>query len=199
MPDLFLDAEQQSVLTSRIVAGDRAAEDELVSHFSGRVFALLVARTRDRETARDLLQETMLATIATVREGRLNDPSRLAAFILATARNQASGHIRTLAQRPHHMPLPGAGIAAAATDFAEENQRDALTRQAILRLDDTDRTILLRTLVEGEKPGIIARVLGLTSEVVRQRKTRAVKKVAEYVRMASQSARPDDHSGRSIK
>jgi DNA-directed RNA polymerase specialized sigma24 family protein len=40
----------------------------------------------------------------------------------------------------------------------------------------------MRTLVEGEKPGEIAQQLGLSSEVVRQRKSRAVKKVSEYIR-----------------
>ena len=65
MDDIFLTPEQQSALTERICAGDRGAEKELVECFSRRVFALLVARTRDREASRDLFQEVMLAiTIA---------------------------------------------------------------------------------------------------------------------------------------
>jgi len=38
------------------------------------------------------------------------------------------------------------------------------------------------TLVEGRKPGEIAAALGLTAEVVRMRKSRAVKKVADLVK-----------------
>lgn len=54
------------------------------------------------------------------------------------------------------------------------------------RLDPTDRTILLRTLLEGLKPGEIARDLGVSSEVVRTRKSRALKKVIEHVERLSQ-------------
>lgn len=197
MPDLFLDAEQQTALAFRVNTGDRAAEEELVKHFAGRVFALLLARTRDREAARDLLQETMLATISALRAGRLNDPAKLAAFIQGTARNQASGYIRDLAQRRERDTRPqDCGPVVANAEMSETTERDSLTREALLHLESTDRTILMRTLVDGEKPGAIATLLGMSSEVVRQRKTRAIRKVAEYVRRASQTGSPNHQSGR---
>ena len=41
------------------------------------------------------------------------------------------------------------------------------------------------TLVDGLKPGEIAAELGLTSEVVRTRKLRAIKKITDFVRNMS--------------
>jgi len=60
-------------------------------------------------------------------------------------------------------------------------------RQALAELEPTDREILQMTLVQGLKPGVIAAALGLSSEVVRQRKSRATKKVAGFVKSLSQT------------
>ena len=61
----------------------------------------------------------------------------------------------------------------------------ALVRRALGILDPTDRRILLMTLVEGLKPGEIGVRLGLTSEVVRARKSRALKKTIDRVKKLS--------------
>ena len=58
-------------------------------------------------------------------------------------------------------------------------------RRALATLDATDRKILLLTLVEGLKPGEIGARLGLTSEIVRARKSRALKKTIERVKRLS--------------
>jgi RNA polymerase sigma-70 factor (ECF subfamily) len=55
-------------------------------------------------------------------------------------------------------------------------------REELKQLDPTDRRILLLTLVEGLKPAEIADRLGLSAEVVRARKSRAVKKIVESTR-----------------
>ena len=74
----------------------------------------------------------------------------------------------------------------ASSDPIEIAEREALVRRALDRLDRTDREILLRTLIEGEKPGVIAEALGLSPEMVRQRKSRAIKKVRDLVTNLSQ-------------
>ena len=73
----------------------------------------------------------------------------------------------------------------------EESQRSELVRRALLELDSTDREILMRTLVQGQKPGLIARTLGLDSVVVRQRKSRATRRVAEFVKKAVTKHSPE--------
>ena len=55
-------------------------------------------------------------------------------------------------------------------------------QQALLQLDATDREILTRILAEGQKLTAIARSLGISQEAVRQRKSRALKKVTEIVK-----------------
>ena len=59
--------------------------------------------------------------------------------------------------------------------------------EAIAGLDPVDKAILQMTLVDGLKPGVIAQKLGMDSNVVRQRKLRATRRVVEIVSGRSQS------------
>ena len=72
-------------LAGRIEQGDPAAEESLVEAYYGRVFAMALVRTGDREVARDLAQEIMLAVLCALREGRLNDSSGLTIRVKAAA------------------------------------------------------------------------------------------------------------------
>ena len=51
-------------LAERIRRGDASAETELVCKFTQRIFVMAVVRTRDRETARELVQDVLVAVIA---------------------------------------------------------------------------------------------------------------------------------------
>src|SRR5579862_4902891 len=86
--------ERQIALAERTLAGDREAESELVRVFSPRVFALLCARTRDREASRDLLQDVFIALLSALRQGQLREADKLSAFVLGIARNIANSHLR---------------------------------------------------------------------------------------------------------
>ena len=183
----LIDPQQQSTLAERIRNHDPSAEEELVRLFSRRVACLVIARTRDREIARDLTQDVMLAVVLALRDGHLREPERLAAFVLGTARNLVNNYLRTLRRQPREDPIdPGFDLASMPAEF-ENTERADLVRQALGALDSTDRKILSLTLVEGLKPGEIALRLGLTPEVVRTRKSRAVRKVTERVKTLSRT------------
>jgi RNA polymerase sigma-70 factor, ECF subfamily len=174
------------VLVSRIGNGDEAAEDELVRTYLPRVLAFVCARTQDRDLANELGQEVMLAVLCALREHRLRDPDSLAGFVYGIARNLLNDWIRTRAQEKLD-PLPPDFEYAQACPNYEESDRVSAAHRAIDTLDPADRRILLMTLVDGLKPGDIAEAVGMTSVVVRQRKSRALKKVIGLVRGASRN------------
>jgi RNA polymerase sigma-70 factor (ECF subfamily) len=180
-------------LVDRIRSGDGAAEEELVRYFSPRVFAMLVARTRDRETARDLLQDVLIAVLRSVRDGALRDSERLVPFVHGTARNLVNNYFRDKVREPKTEELSDDCAQIIRHDQLEADERERMVRMALATVDDTDRQIVLMTMVEGRKPGDIATQLGLSSEVVRQRKSRAIKKIAEFVRGLSRSPFGDYH------
>jgi RNA polymerase sigma factor (sigma-70 family) len=186
-PSRELTGDQLVNLAERVYAGDRNAEDDLVQYFSPRIYIVLCARTRDREVSRDLLQDVLIAVLRALRQGQLRESSKLAAFILGIARNIAQSHLRD-GRHSREEPLGREPAGPAFTDQLETSQREMQVQRALAGLDSTDREILRLTLVDGQKPGAIAEALGLSSDVVRQRKSRATKKVAEFVKTLSRTA-----------
>lgn len=176
---------QQRTLAERIRSGERPAEDELVQLFHGRVAFLVRMRTHDSEANQDLTQEVMLAVVLALREGHLREPDRLAAFVYGTARNVINNHLRNRSRLPKEDLIDEEHHPIAVSDPLEDAERGAVVRRALTSLDSTDRKILLLTLVNGLKPGEIAVRVGLTSEVVRARKCRALKKMIERVKRLS--------------
>ena len=130
----------------------------------------------------------MLAVLLALRDGKLDDPTKLSGFVLGTARNIVSNFLR----RSNPLRLNMDTLHAPRSDWpdwrAADSQRRRLVGIEIERLDDTDREILSLTLVNGMKPGEIATELDLNAEVVRQRKSRATRRIAERIRSLSRNA-----------
>ena len=175
------DTEVFRNLVARIELGDEAAETEVVLRFSQRVFVMGYARTRDREAARELVQEVLMSVIGSLRKGQLHDPDKLAAFVHGTARNFINNRLRSESRRPRLESIPDDLPQASMLEQVEGTERMQLVRQAMQGLGEQDRRILWMTLAEGRKPGEIAVVLGLTAEVVRTRKLRTLRKVTNVI------------------
>jgi len=172
---------EASSFAERIQRGDHAAEEELAAHFHPRVLAMLAVRLRDREAAKDLAQDVILSVLVALREGRLENGDRLAGFIRGTARNLANNHLRVRQRRPTER-LPAQLQAQVQKDRLEAAERQTLVQRALARLSNSDRRILLLTLVNGLKPGQIAAHLDLKPEVVRKRKSRALARIRKIVK-----------------
>jgi RNA polymerase sigma factor (sigma-70 family) len=170
-------------LVERIRLGESEAEAELVERFHCRIFAMALARTGDREVARDLAQEVMISVLCALREGRLHNHDGLAGYICTTTRNRISYYFRGRSQR-NEVALP----AEVEIDLPDPEQcfdsaeRSELAQQAIQSLKASDRTLLQLSLIDGLSPAEIAAGMGLSSEVVRKRKSRALRHVREVLR-----------------
>jgi RNA polymerase sigma-70 factor (ECF subfamily) len=176
-------------LAARIQAGDPAAEEEVVGLFQGRVRAFALSQTRDPGLADELTQETLWAVIRSLRAGMVQEPSRLGAFVWGAARNLLNDRLRSRAKEklePLTDRMEFSRPAVEQRDF--ERQRAA--RQAIETLEPHERGVLLLSLVDGLAPEQIAVRLGVTYDTVRQRKSRALKKLSELLQPRSQTLRP---------
>ena len=174
-------------LADRIRAGDKDAEDELAARFRRRIFVMALAQTHNPETSEDLAQEAILAVIQNLREGRLINGEKLDAYVYGTAKNLVNNHYRVRARaRIGEMPADPKADQRDPEQVAADRERLALIRQALRELKPQDKEILRLTLVDGLKPGEIADLNGLSSVVVRKRKSRAFKKLQGF---ASKHAR----------
>ena len=187
MAPLLLGPDAQTALAAGIRGREAAAEREFVALFERRIRIMLEVRLRDREAARDLTQDTLIAALEAVRSGQLREPERLVAFVYGIARNVANNHGRRRGSEPEPEPLTDdMATADAEAEMLERAQR-SLALRAMEGLGADERRILRMTLVEGLKPGEIAARLGLGVDVVRTRKSRALRKVMAEIQRLSRT------------
>jgi RNA polymerase sigma-70 factor (ECF subfamily) len=182
-------------LVDRIGRGDPTAEEQFVKRFRPRILSLVIARTRQSSDAEDLTQDVLLAVLRALRQGNLNEGAKLSAYVIGTARNVVNNFLRK------HKPqrLDTEEIQAPRTslpDWQMANlERRRLVGNAFRFLSQADQQILLLTLNHGLKPAEIAVRLGLSQEVVRKRKSRAIGRIKEQVHTSSRNA-PSRHNDR---
>jgi RNA polymerase sigma-70 factor (ECF subfamily) len=153
-------------LAERIRRGDRAAEQTLVEHYSRGLRLLLRHATSDPQLAEDVYQEAFAILIKRLRGDGLDDPSKVSAFLQATARLLLLNHERKGARRATVANTELVERAAGAdTDpgraIAQEEAR-ALVHRAISALVPRDRDILVRFYLRDEDRDRICAVHGIS-------------------------------------
>jgi len=170
-------------LALRLQTGDAASENELARLFYPHLLAMAASRLSDPETAREIVQETLLAVLTALRQGRLREPEKLPAFVVGTGRNLINSYLRNRVQRPEPLTLGFEETAIpspypdASESFLEKEERRDVVFSALEELKPVDRRILFLTLAEGLKPQEIALEMGLKPEIIRLRKSRALRRV----------------------
>jgi RNA polymerase sigma-70 factor (ECF subfamily) len=165
-------------LARRVTGGDpaeaSAAEAELARRFAPRVRLFGLRRLRDAAAAQDLVQEVLVTTVEALRAGRIQQPERLASFVLGACRmtiaNQRRGErrrARLLAEFAHDLtPVPD---PAADSMLDRDRLADCLGR-----LPARDRTVVALTFYAERSADEIARELGTTAGNVRVLRHRAL-------------------------
>jgi len=177
-------------MSTKIRAGEPAAEEAFVRFFERRIRAFATIHLRDAAWADEVVQETLWAAIRAVRENRVDRPGQLPAFVWGAARNQVNDRIRSKARERTDQLADGMDFPRKAVEHDEFERRRA-ARQAIDMLEPPERAVLLLGLVDDLRAEEIAERLGLTPETVRQRKSRALKKLAAILGRPSQAGRPE--------
>jgi RNA polymerase sigma-70 factor, ECF subfamily len=86
-------------LVSRIRAGDRQAEAELVERYHRGVRIIIRREVGDPAIADDLYQETFCLVLEKIRQGEVREPEKLSGFIGSLAKNLIIGHFRRAGRR----------------------------------------------------------------------------------------------------
>jgi RNA polymerase sigma factor (sigma-70 family) len=173
--------DDNEALAQRIMKGDRAAEAELVGLYCDCVFAMALSRTRNRDAARELMDDVLMAVITALRHGSVRNTAQLGGFVRGTAANIINGYIRAARRAPRTVSLGPDAAGNDPTDEYERQDRRDLAFEALALLNARDRQILQLSLLEGLKPAEIAARLGTSSVLVRQRKCRALRAIVVYL------------------
>ncbi len=91
--------ESPESLVNRIIKGDSLAENQLVERYWKSLIYIVGRRTNDADLTQDIAQDTFLVVISKVRNGQLENPSAIGAFIRNIGINLVIAHYRKEARR----------------------------------------------------------------------------------------------------
>lgn len=182
-------------IVRRIVAGDSAAEDEVVRRYEHGVAVIIDHIVRNQSATEDVSQETFRIVLEKLRRGDLRQPESLSGFVCSVARNAAIDYIRR-AKRSYsreeigdaeHIPDP----APNQLDQILAQEKAEIVRQVILEMKvERDRDVLFRYYVGEEDKDRICIDLGLTRTQFNNVIYRALARFKElYVRKVSERER----------
>jgi RNA polymerase sigma-70 factor, ECF subfamily len=153
-------------LAHRVLSGDRRAEAELVARFQKGVRQVIVRVTGNLSLAEELSQETFVVTLRRLRSVPLEDPAKLLAFIVQTARNLAIAEKRK--ERRRRTDAGGHAIEELADASLEDDHwadadAAAAAVHAVLKelRSERDRQVLVRHYLHDEDRAVICRDLGI--------------------------------------
>jgi RNA polymerase sigma-70 factor (ECF subfamily) len=155
-------------LVSRIRAGDRQAEAELVERYSRGVMIIIRREVRDTAVAEDLYQETFRIILEKIRQGDVREPERLSGFICGVARNLVIDYFRRAARQKGMTEIEEAApLPHFAPDQLQEllrKEKADLVRQVFKEMpNERDIQVLYRFYIADDEKEQICADLGLTS------------------------------------
>jgi RNA polymerase sigma-70 factor (ECF subfamily) len=154
-------------LVSRIIAGDRDGEAELVDCFGAGVFQIILNIVRNPPLAEDLSQDALITIIKKIRKGDVQQPEKLKFFVLSVAKFHALGQIRRLRRRDSNESLELAErLPDPAPNQLEKLQASEEFKEIRIVIDELIpryKELLLRFFVNEEPKDVICADLGLTS------------------------------------
>jgi RNA polymerase sigma-70 factor, ECF subfamily len=161
------DACAQVDLVSRIRAGNRQTEAELVERYSRGVMIIIRREVRDTAAAEDLYQETFRIILEKIRHGDVREPERLSGFICGVARNLVIDYFRRAARQEGMTEIEEAApLPHPAPDQLQEllqKEKADLVRQVLKEMpNERDIQALYRFYIADDDKEQICADLGLT-------------------------------------
>lgn len=154
----------------RLEQGDAAAEAHFYKYFGDLV--LLKARTRlssAKETSEDVRQETLLRVLVAVRQGRVEHPERIGAFVNTVCNNVILEILRRR-QRLSQFPDTATDVASGEASVERELmdvERRLMVRRALEELDPKDQELLRRVVLEEDDKEKVCNEFQVSREYLR--------------------------------
>jgi RNA polymerase sigma-70 factor (ECF subfamily) len=159
-------------LARRVAQGAPEAEAELYRRLAPRVRLYGLRHLRDQQAAEDLMQQVMWTTIESLRAGRVQEPERLASFVLGTCRLVVLDLRRGQARRERLLERFAKEMATTPPQEPLEDL-DRL-RGCLEKLAERERSVLVMTFYAEQATEEVAAHLGLTTGHVRVIRHRAL-------------------------
>lgn len=141
-----------SALVTSYIAGNESAFQELVSRHKGKVYTTILLIVKDTYTAEDLLQDTFVKAIHTMKSGRYNEEGKFSSWICRIAHNLAIDYFRREKRSPMITLEDGSNVFNTL-NFSEESVESVrIKEETHTRLRD-----LIQQLPPAQKEVLIMR------------------------------------------
>jgi RNA polymerase sigma-70 factor (ECF subfamily) len=187
-----VDRETELTLVERLRRGDAGAFDAVYAAFNTPLFTFLLRRSRRRDVAEDLLEETWLRLVKHAR--RLRADTRLGPWLFTVARN-----LHVSFNRSRMLEDSAAGLIALwpfSTDrsspfeAAAASELERRIEQALAAMPAASREVLLLVGVAGLDHADVADICGVTPEALRQRLHRARETLSKALEQSAVAEAP---------
>lgn len=176
---------EESTLIARLRAGDEGAYETMVRTYGGRLLATAHRILGSEEDARDAVQDAFVSAFRSIHG--FAGGAKLSTWLHQIAINAALMKLRTRRRHPEepiepllplfaedgHHAASSASWGEGADALVERAETREIVREAIQRLPETYRTVLLLRDIEEVDTQEAARLLGVTTNVVKTRLHRA--------------------------
>ena len=141
-----------SELVSHYQNGNEGAFEMLLHRHKSRLYTAIYLIVRDRYVAEDLLQETFIKAITTIRGGRYNEEGKFLPWISRIAHNLAIDHFRKNKRYPEIVLEDGSRLFNSL-EFSEESiESKQIMQDTMARLRD-----FIKELPEEQRQVLIMR------------------------------------------
>jgi len=176
---------QEAALLVGLRAGDETAFATMVRTYGGRLLATAQRILGSEDDARDAVQDAFLSAFRSI--DRFAGGAKLSTWLHQIVINASLMKLRTRRRHPEepiepllplfaedgHHAVSSAGWGEGADDVVARGETRAMVREAIQRLPETYRTVLVLRDIEEVDTTETARLLGVTTNVVKTRLHRA--------------------------
>ncbi|MGB0523018.1 MAG: RNA polymerase sigma factor [Flammeovirgaceae bacterium] len=137
-------------LIKQYINGNDAAFETLVNRHKNKIFTTIYLIVKDQYVAEDLLQETFIKAIRTIKAGRYNEEGKFLPWISRIAHNMAIDYFRKAKRYPTIIMEDGSSVFNTL-EFAEEpyemvqikQETHAKLREMIQTLPEPQREVLM--------------------------------------------------------
>ena len=186
LPSRPAGSDPEAPLLAELRRGDEAAFEKLVRKEGARLLSVARRFLRNEEDARDAVQEAFLSAYRSI--GKFEGGSRLSTWLHRIAVNACLMRLRSRQRRPedsieellptfaedgHQVAHPTPEWEGSAEELLARRETCETVREAIDRLPDGYREILLLRDIEEISTEEAARIVGITENAVKIRLHRA--------------------------
>ncbi|MBQ7372354.1 MAG: sigma-70 family RNA polymerase sigma factor [Blautia sp.] len=172
---------EEQFLIRQIAAGEERAMKQVIDRYSPHVTTIAANIIRPPLTTADVEEVVSDVFLTLWKNPGTDNGNNLKAYLSAIARNKAKDKLRSF-----HLAVPLEDdmldiSASGPEEQVEKQQLYAAMRNAVQRLPEPDRTIVLRHYYYYQKTDVIAKQMGLNPATVRTKLARSRQKLKAWM------------------